>query len=114
MQRREFLGGAIATLTANTVSNVATSISLLNGNTFPTGSVNPFVIVISRGFQNEEKILISSRSGNTLTVSQRGYDGTSAATHQAGATVHHVLDAIALQDMNKQTYDNRVLLWMGV
>ena len=72
----------------------------------------PFVIVIDRGNALEEKILCSSRTGNTFTVSQRGYDGTLALNHANGAKVDHVLDATAMQDMNTSTYDNAIMYWM--
>ena len=63
---------------------------------------------------NEEKILIASRSTNTLTASSRGYDGVVAVAHNSGATVDHILDATSIQDMNTTTYDTQVLLWVGI
>lgn len=113
MLRREFSGSVVATTLSANVSNVATTVSLTDGSTFPTGSSgNPFVIVVSRGTVNEEKILISSRSTNTLNVLERGYDGTSAKTHTAPSSVDHVLDALTIQDMNTTTYDNEIMIWM--
>lgn len=114
MERREFLGAVLPTLTTSSINNVSMSIALLDGSSFPTGSQYPFVVTLNRGLANEEKILISSRSGNNLTVSQRGYDGTVAGTHESGSTVYHVLDATAVRDMNQTTYDNEMLIWMGV
>lgn len=113
MERREILGSVLETALATGISNTDTTISVLDGSTFPSGSSNPFVIVINRGNANEEKILISSRTGNTLTASQRGYDGVPASSHLSGASVDHVLDAQAIQDMNKATYDNQILYWVG-
>ena len=72
------------------------------------------MVVLDRGNPSEEKILISSRTSNTLTVSERGYDGTVANAHISGSFVDHVLDAAVIQDMNTTTYDNEVLVWMGV
>jgi hypothetical protein len=114
MLRREFSGSVLRTTLAANISNTATSITVLDGSTYPTGANNPFVIVIDRGIAAEEKILISSRSTNTLTVSTRGYDGTTAVAHTSGAFIDHVLDAAVVQDMNTTTYDNEVLVWMGV
>jgi hypothetical protein len=113
MLRREFSGSVLRTNLSSSISNTETSISVTDGSTYPTG-VNPFVIVIDRGISSEEKILISSRSSNTLTVYTRGYDGTTAVAHTSGAFVDHVLDAAVVQDMNTTTYDNEVLVWMGV
>lgn len=114
MQRREFLGNVVSTTLSANITGSATSISVVDGSTFPTGSSNPFVIIIDRGTINEEKILISSRSTNTFTASSRGYDGVAAVPHSSGASVDHILDATSLQDMNTTTYDNKVLLWIGV
>lgn len=113
MRRQEFSGGVLrTTLTAN-INNSETSFSVVDGSTFPSGT-NPFVVVIDRGNSAEEKILISSRTANTFTVSNRGYDGSTANSHTSGAFVDHVLDATVIQDMNETTYDNEVLVWMGV
>lgn len=100
MARREFLGNVVETTTTGALSSTDTSISLTNGSTFPTGSVAPFVIVLDRGTSLEEKVLVTSRSSNTLTVSQRGYDGTTAVSHSSGAFVDHVLDATTIDEVN--------------
>ena len=113
MLRREFNGSVLQTTLASSLSNSATSFTVVDGSTYPSGN-NPFVVVIDRGINTEEKILISSRATNVFTVSQRGYDGTTAVAHSAGSFVDHVLDAATIQDMNTTTYDNEVLVWMGV
>jgi len=112
MLRQEFSGGVLKTTLSANINNSTTSISVVDGSTFPTGT-NPFVIIIDRGNSAEEKILVSSRTGNTFTVSNRGYDGSTANSHLSGAYVDHVLDATVVQDMNITTYDNEVLVWMG-
>lgn len=111
--RREFNGSVLQTALASSLSNSANSFTVVDGSTYPSGS-NPFVVVIDRGVNTEEKILILSRANNVFTVYERGYDGTSAVAHSAGSFVDHVLDAAAIQDMNTTTYDNEVLVWMGV
>ncbi len=112
MERREFTGAALRANLSSSISNTSTTISLTDGSTYPSG-LSPFVIVIDRGTANEEKVLISTRTANTSTVSSRGYDGTSALPHDSGAFVDHILDAVVIQDMNVTTYDNQVLMWMG-
>jgi hypothetical protein len=113
MQRREITGAAEKTALTSPLSNSGTTFTVVSGTTFPTGSSgNPFVVTINRGFPIEEKILCSSRSGNVFTVSQRGFDGTTAENHDSASEVDHVLDALAIQDMNQSTYDNQVLIWM--
>jgi hypothetical protein len=114
MLRREFAGGVLKTQLTSNVSNSASSITVIDGSTFPTGSINPFVIVIGRGTAQEEKVLCSSRSANTFTVSQRGYDSTTAISHVSGEIVDHVLDAATIQDMNTVTNDTSIIAWMGI
>lgn len=115
MERRTYSGATLATLLSNNVSTSDMVINLLDGSTFPTPSdTNPSVIVLSRSTADEEKVLISSRTGNSLTVKQRGYDGTPTNAHLAGATVDHVLDATSVQDVNKTVYDTEIINWMGI
>lgn len=114
IERREISGAVIVqTLTAN-ISNSSTFFSITDASSFPTGNTNPFVIVIGRATSDEEKVLISSRISNSLTVASRGYDGTLAVAHPAGSTVDHVLDATAVQSMNTAVFDGQILYWMGV
>jgi hypothetical protein len=112
MLRREFTGSALRVNLTSAISNSATSIDVTDATTYPEGNA-PFVIVIDRGSALEEKILIQSKTSNTLSVLNRGYDGTTAVAHGNGAFVDHVLDATVIQDMNVTTYDNQVLMWMG-
>lgn len=51
-----------------------------------------FVVQLNRGEADEEKVLISSRSGTTFTVETRGYDGTTAQSH-TNPTVNLILPA---------------------
>ena len=73
---------------------------------WPTGSPGPFYIVIDRNLVSEEKILCSSRSGNTITVyssglsTGRGADGTTIASHAIGAEVEHVFTATDADEAN--------------
>lgn len=118
MERRTFSGVVVATVLANTLSNTSTtgdSIDLLDGSSFPSPtSLKPSVVVINRGTVDEEKILISLRSSNTLTILERGYDGTSIVTHNSNSVVDHVLDATVAQGMNDTIYDREILGWMGI
>ena len=114
IERREFAGGVIAqTLSAN-ISNSATSFDVSDGSSFPAGDLNKFVVVIARGTSDEEKILITSRSGNAFAVSSRGYDGTTAKAHTIGDIVDHILDSNTIQSMNTTVFDSQILQWMGV
>lgn len=97
---KDFDGGAQKTTITSAMNNSATSFSVVDGSTFPPGS-NPFVIVVDRGLATEEKILISSRVGNSFNVLERAYDGSSAQAHALGAVVEHVLDAYTVEQANR-------------
>lgn len=99
--RKMYGGAAVATTLNGAIAGGATSIVVTAGASYPDGSGGPFVIAIDRGVATEEKILIASRSGNTLTVTTRGYDGTSAQAHSNGAAVEHVLDAVTIDEANR-------------
>jgi len=114
MERREFSGSVqSATLTSNT-SSAASFFNINSGSSFPTGANNPFAIVVSRGEAAEEKMLVSSRVGDVLYISSRGYDGTTPQNHLIGAVVDHVLDSNTIQSMNTYTYDTAIMQWMGI
>lgn len=104
MSNREFAGGAVATtLTGGTLAQSATSITIASATGWPTGSgTATFVVVINRGQTDEEKVLIESRSGTTLTVASggRGYDGTSDQAHANGSTIEHCVDAVWFGEVN--------------
>lgn len=62
----------------------------------------PFVVSIDRGTTNEELVLVTAGAGivgevQTLTVT-RGYDGTTAKTHDVDAPTEHVTSAIDFRD----------------
>jgi hypothetical protein len=97
--RKSFAGGAIATTLSADVTAGSTTIIVADASTYPS-SANPFVIAINRGGSTEEKVLIGSRSGNNLTVTTRGYDGTTARAHITNEIVEHVLDAVTVDEAN--------------
>lgn len=77
-------GAAVTTISAAVPNATSTSITVANGNRIavtspPVGA--GYVLVL-----NGESMLVTAVSGNTLTV-QRGYKGTKATSHAAGAAV---------------------------
>jgi hypothetical protein len=114
IERREVSGAVVVQNLIANISNSSSSFVTTDASSFPTGEANPFVVVIGRTTVNEEKILVSSRNSNSFTVASRGYDGTVAVAHAAGASVDHVLDATAVQSMNTTVFDGQILYWMGV
>lgn len=97
--RKSFGGGAVKTTLAVAINATATTIALTSGGGASFPSTN-FVIVIDRGLATEEKILVGSRTGDTLTVTQRGYDGAIAQSHNATSNVEHALDAYTIDQAN--------------
>ena len=97
MARRQYLGAATPTTIVNPITNTDVSITLTNATNWPTGS---FSLVIDPGLAGEEKILATSRTGTTVNLTTRGYDGTTAAAHVAGAIVYPVPTAIDFDEAN--------------
>ena len=97
MARREYQGASVPTTITSSITNSATSLTLTASTNWPTGS---FSAVIDPGLAGEEKILCTSRSGATVTITTRGYDGTTAASHNAGATIYPVPTAVDFDEAN--------------
>lgn len=98
---KDYKGSSIETTLSNAYSIANTSLTVSSGSTFPDGSSGPFVVVISRGLADEEKMLIGSRISNTLTILEKGYDGTTSQNHVNGSSVNHCLDAYTLVQANR-------------
>lgn len=102
--RRSYKGAAAATTISSGINASDTTFSLSATTGWPDGSGGDFMVSLDRGLAGEEKILCSSRSGFTVTVSGgvagRGIDDTSAASHASGATVEHVLGARDADEAN--------------
>ncbi len=81
------------TLSAN-ISSSATSISVLSGATLPAA---PNLLVIGGDTENAETVLMTAKSGNTLTV-VRGVQGTARAWN-SGATIARLFTAKDLADV---------------
>src|SRR5436190_1157567 len=87
--RRSFAGGATATTLASGIDGSTLTVAIVAATGWPTGSAGDFGIIIDRGTATEEKLLVDTRSGTTLTIASggRGIDGTSGVAHAIGATV---------------------------
>lgn len=116
MARKEFVGAAPRTLLTTTFSPSVPAnggtFTVVSGTGYPTG-VHPggFVVTLDLGTAYEEKVLCSSRTGNTFTIMAsvgRGWDGTTAKDHGGGTsagTVDHTLDADTFSDLMGHVYD---------
>lgn len=77
----------------NPIGNSDTSFILVSGggSKFPVVNAStPDYFIVSI---DQELVLCSARSVDTFTVSQRGYEGTPAVSHSAGAPVVHSVTA---------------------
>ena len=100
MARREYKGAATPTTITSTITNSATSITITDATNWPTGS---FSFVIDPGLSGEEKILATSRTGTTVNITTRGYDNTTASSHNAGAITYPVPTAVDFDEANAHT-----------
>jgi hypothetical protein len=106
--RRSYAGGAKQTQLTTVLNGTtaALTIECADLSNYPTGAAGPFYVVVDRNQVTEEKILCSSRSGNTLTVfsdgltTGRGADGTVVVTHAVNAQVEHVFTATDADEAN--------------
>jgi hypothetical protein len=91
------------TLTSAVTSGITT---LVVGAVAGYPSTYPYILAVDYNASAEELVLVTSASGTTLTVT-RGYNGTSAQAHSAGAVIRHVAAAIDFTDA--QTHYNTAL-----
>jgi ABC-type amino acid transport substrate-binding protein len=99
--RRSYAGAAPACTLTNAITSVDTS-ALLTGDVTNWNSTagGSFFMVIDPGLSTEEKVLVGSRSGSSLSSITRGVDGTTAASHNAGATCYPVFTAVDADQAN--------------
>lgn len=101
-ERKHVVGNAAPTTLSATIDNDDLEITIANGTNWPTGgALGKFVVTIARNTAGEEKILCSSRTGNTITIASRGHDGTTPLPHTAGVAVEHTLDAETIDQVNR-------------
>src|ERR1035437_3882651 len=104
--RRYYAGGGTTTTLASSMASGDTSFVLGAATGWPGSSPGAnFGVVIDRGTGSEEKIICASNASTTVTVasSGRGADGTSATTHNAGATVSLCGLALDFDEANQIT-----------
>jgi hypothetical protein len=104
--RRSYTGASVSTTTSSAIAASGTTTFTVSAATnWPYGA-DPFYVVLSPGTASEEKVLVSrtNTGDTTLNISSdavRGLDGTSAVSHDAGATVYPVFTAVDADEANE-------------
>lgn len=105
--RRKYKGNATATTISAGLSSGATSCVIGSGTGWPTSG--PFYVVVDPGLSSEEKILVGSISGTTISSLTRGVDDTTDQNHAAGCSIYPVFTAVDADEANEltSTYANQ-------
>jgi hypothetical protein len=99
--RRSYSGASAAcTLTSSITSGDTTATLTGTTTAWPATASGAFYMVIDPGLSTEEKVLVGARSGGSLSTITRGVDGTTAASHAAGATCYPVFTAVDADQAN--------------
>jgi hypothetical protein len=116
MARYHITGGAVQTTVSGSVaSSGAVTVTITDATGWPDASVGPYHVVIDPGESNEEVVLVTARSGTSLTVTSgnRGADGTSAAAHSNGAVIYPCISATIIDEANAHQNSSSVHLGSG-
>lgn len=90
---------AIAQDTTVTTGITNTSTSVIVGSTTGFPSSFPYALALDYNAASEEVVLVTAAGGTTLTIT-RGYNGTTAISHNVGAVVRHVIIAQDMTDFS--------------
>lgn len=82
---------SIATVSGAAISSGATSVTVANFTGWPSV---PFWAEFARGTASAEVVKVTAVAGNVLTIT-RGQDGTTAAGHNVGDALEHIIPAYA-------------------
>lgn len=88
---REAFANKASDSLASTITNTDTTLTLNDGSAFPSGAGNSFRILV------DTEIMLATRSGNVLTLLERGAEGTGIAGHVLGASVTQIVSTGGLQ-----------------
>lgn len=96
MTLRNFTNTATTATLTSSIAAPDTGATLTSFSSYPSP---PFTAVLDRGTASEEVVLVTAVSGATVTMT-RGYDGTTAKSHAAGASFQHAVVAKDLAEAN--------------
>lgn len=97
--RRKYKGNATATTIPSGLAAGATLCTVAAATGWPIAG--PFYAVIDPGTSSEEKILVGSISGTSLSSITRGVDDTTDQTHQSGCSIYPVFTAVDADEANE-------------
>jgi len=95
MASRYYSAVAQDTTITSGITSSSTTVTVAGTTGYPTSY--PFVLALDYNTAAEELVTVTGVSGLTLTIT-RGYNGTTAVSHNAGAVVRHVITAQDLTD----------------
>ena len=104
--RRAYTGASVETTTTSAIAaSGTTTFTVSAAANWPYGS-DPYYVVLSPGTASEEKVLVTRTGASDTTIniasdSERGQDGTSAVSHDTGATVYPVFTAVDADEANE-------------
>lgn len=103
----EFTGAAVVTALNAGIGPADTSIQIKNGGGWPTGATAPFIATIGDPLAGdaEEKILVTSRTGETLNGCTRGRDGTPPQSWGPNTRIRHTISAEWALDLSRHQFD---------
>jgi len=110
MPRRYYSSTAVETTLAGSASNSATSITVTALSGFP--NTTPWTAILDADTASEEVVEVTNVAGTTLTVT-RGVDGTSAVSHNAGASFRHGVSARDFDEANDHVNDSTGVHGLG-
>lgn len=101
MARRHYTNTATPTSLSSAIDDEEVELSVPSTTGYPEV---PFTLAIDRGSVDEEIMLCTAKDSNTFTVT-RGYDGTSASSHDINSPIEHVSTAQDFDDANAHIFD---------
>ncbi len=104
MAKRDYAGAGVRTTVVGSVlASGAVTITIADATGWPEGGVDgKFAVIVSQGTVRAEKMLVTSRSGTSLTVeaSGRAYDETPERAHSNGDGIWPVITAVDIREAN--------------
>lgn len=109
VDRRAYSGNAKPTTLAGGINPTDLTINITDSTGWPSGGPSgKFFVTMNRGGSTEERVLIQSRTGTTLTIADvgdRGVDDTLAAAHGSGETIEHTFSGQDADEANAHIAD---------